>query len=119
MPTSETPDVGVDNQALVQDRVDDIGQTQRGRPATRSARCLYSSSHRYPLVLHFLPLVPASTPCQRGIICRLGRILRKQHKNFAEATQDQPKPADAGTNSPGQTLRQLRGDPLLAAIATS
>jgi hypothetical protein len=111
MPTSETPDVGVDNQALVQDRVDDIGQTRRGRPATCSARCLYSSSHRYPLVLHFFPLVPASTPCQRGIICRLGSILRRQHKNFAEATQDQPKPAHPGTNSPGQTLRQLRGDP--------
>jgi hypothetical protein len=64
-----------------------------------------------PLVLHFLPLVPASTPCQRGIICRLGSILRRQHKNFAEATQDQPMPAHPGTNSPGQTLRQLRGDP--------
>jgi hypothetical protein len=119
MPTSETPDVGVDNQALVQDRVDDIGQTRRGRPATCSARCLYSSSHRYPLVLHFLPLVPASTPCQRGIICRLGSILRRQHKNFAEATPDQPKPAHPARIAQARLCASYAATPLLAAIATS
>jgi hypothetical protein len=118
MPTSEIPDVGLDNQALAQDRVDDIGQTRRGRPATHSARCLYSSSHRSPpsctsspdTRVHALPA---------GIICRLGSILRRQHKNFAEPIQDQPSQRTPARIARARLCASYAATPLLAAIATS